>query len=212
MVIAIHNEVLSKYHDVLKNSGLEASFVEIEIFSSIRAVLGNDLRTIAVFDFGASTTKIYIVERGIVRSSHSINRGSQDITIALSASLGISMSEAENIKRNFGTSGIEPAREKEIFGVISLAMDYIFSEVSRTLVNYEQRYHKNISKIVLTGGGVGGSGFIELAKASLSNEVELGDPFSRVEFPAFLQDVLRVNGPEFSVAVGAALRRLQEEG
>ena len=39
--------------------------------------------------------------------------------------------------------------------------------------------------------------------------VELGDPFSKVEAPAFLTDVLRKNGPEFTAALGIALRRIQ---
>ena len=41
-------------------------------------------------------------------------------------------------------------------------------------------------------------------------EVQIADPFSKVESPAFLSHVLKQAGPEFSVAVGLALRKLQE--
>ena len=51
-----------------------------------------------ILDIGAASTKLYIVEYGIVRASHIINRGSQDITLALSRSSGIEVEKAEEIK------------------------------------------------------------------------------------------------------------------
>lgn len=42
-------------------------------------------------------------------------------------------------------------------------------------------------------------------------EVTLADPFQKVQSPAFLEEVLKNAGPEFAVAVGLALRKLQEE-
>jgi Tfp pilus assembly PilM family ATPase len=40
--------------------------------------------------------------------------------------------------------------------------------------------------------------------------VVMGDPFSKIEFPAFLENVLRQAGPSFAVAIGLALRKLQD--
>jgi len=40
----------------------------------------------------------------------------------------------------------------------------------------------------------------------------LADPFGKTQAPAFLEAILKEAGPEFSVAVGLALRRLQELG
>ncbi len=208
LIVAIHNDTINKYRDILKATSLEASFIEIEIFSTIRAVLGNELGTTAIFDMGASSTKLYVVERGVVKSSHTINRGSQDITRALSASLGITVLEAENIKRGFGTT--EQLADKAVAEVISLTMDFIFAETNRILLDYERKYAKSVRKVLLTGGGVGYEGLLALAQKNLQIPVELGNPFSKVDFPAFLEKVLRETGPEFAVAVGVALRRLQE--
>ena len=55
-----------------------------------------------IFDMGASATKLYIVERGLVHLSHTINRGSQDITANIARTLNISIEEAEVIKRSVG--------------------------------------------------------------------------------------------------------------
>ncbi|MDD5050402.1 MAG: type IV pilus assembly protein PilM [Candidatus Pacebacteria bacterium] len=208
LIVAIHNEVISRYQDIIAKSGIEASFIEIEIFSTIRALIDKSPGAVMIIDLGAGSTKLYIVDRGIVRNSHTINRGSQDITIALSSSLGVSIPEAENIKRSFGA--VQRTDEKAVVDTISLTTDFIFSEANRVLQNYQKKYNKNISKIVLAGGGLGYKGLLELAKHSFEVEVILGEPFSKVEFPAFLEPTLRMTGSEFSVAIGVALRRLQE--
>ena len=86
----------------------------------------------------------------------------------------------------------------------------MFSEVSRVLLSYGQRHNKNVSHVVLTGGGASLPGLIEVAHESLSAEVEIASPFSRTEAPAFLDDVLREIGPGFAVSVGLALRNLRK--
>src|SRR3989344_8949191 len=102
LIVAIHNETVVRYQDIVARSALEAGFFEIEIFSTMRAVLDETLRPVMIMDMGAASTKLYVIERGVIRSSHTINRGSQDITLTISKSLGLSMERAEVIKRQMG--------------------------------------------------------------------------------------------------------------
>ena len=208
LIAAIHSETVSKYQDVVNRVQLENIFFEIEMFSTIRSTFGHDMKLIMVLDMGAGTTKLSIVEYGVVKISHSVGRGSQDITVSLSKSLGVGMEEAEKIKREHGL--IEQNGNNKIIETISLSTDYIFSEVNRVLLNYERKFGKTIGKIVLTGGGVLLPGFREKAKEMLKAEVVYGDPFSKVEAPAFLEGLLKEAGPEFAVAIGLALRKLQD--
>lgn len=210
LVVAIHNDVINEYQSIIKGSELEANFFEIEIFSTMRSVLEQEIAPLAIFDMGAASTKLYIVERGIVKSSHTVNRGSQDITLALSHSMNIPVAQAETIKRGLGPAG--SFETKEVAEVITLTMDFIFSEANRVLLSYQKKYQKTISKIVLVGGGAALRGFNRLAQKNFKTEAVLGDAFSKIETPAFLEDILRNTGPEFSVAAGVALRRLQEVG
>lgn len=209
LLVAIHNEVLNNYKTIVEMSGLRNDFFEIEIFSTIRAVLEQNIVPEMIVDIGAATTKVYIVEHGIIRVSHIINRGSQDITVNLSKSLGITVQKAEEMKRIEGVSEEEQAKEG-MNSVTLLTLDYIFSEANRVLLNYQKKHRKNVGKAVLTGGGSVMKGVVTLAKKRLETEVVLGDPFSRVDTPAFLEGVLKEVGPEFSVAVGLALRKLQD--
>src|SRR3989344_6778764 len=91
LLVIIQNNVLDNYREIVRLTGLDASFFEIEAFSTIRATMDREMMPVMIFDMGAGATKLYIVEMGIVRNSHTINHGSQDITSALAQSLGINI-------------------------------------------------------------------------------------------------------------------------
>ena len=208
LIVALHNDTVARYKEIVVKSALDASFFEIEIFSTMRSVLDNEVTPVMIIDMGATSTKLYIVERGVLRGSHTINRGSQAVTNTLSKSLGISVTDAEVLKRDKGLLGV--ANGIGVKDIIITTLSYIFSEANHIVLEYQKQYHKNISKIFLVGGGSALKGIVELTKQSFQTEIVAGDPFSKVVAPAFLETILRETGPEFAVAVGVALRKLQE--
>lgn len=207
LLVAIHNETINRLNEITAKTGLDTGFYEIEIFSTLRAVLDNETEPVMLMDMGAATTKLYIVERGIVRTSHTVNRGSQEITMTISKSMGIPIPKAEILKR---TQGALPGGEVDLKNLIHLSLDFIFAETNQVILNYQRKHNKTISKVIMVGGGSALKGLPQLAKLSFQSEVEAGNPFLKVEAPAFLEEVLRDTGPEFAVSVGVALRRLQE--
>lgn len=210
LIVAIHNETLNRYREIVQKIGLQAHFLEIEIFSTVRAVLEQGIAPVMVFDMGASSTKLYLVEHGIVRNSHIINLGSQDITLALSRGMGVSMEKAEEIKQGVGLN--QKIAGQNISDLIPTNLEYVFSEANRVLLQYQKKHNKIVSRVVLTGGGVLLAGLLDIARAKFETDVVLADPFAKLETPAFLEEMLRQAGPSFAVAVGVALRRLQEKG
>ncbi len=206
LIVAIHNDTIARYQNIVAQAGLEASFFEIEVFSTMRSVLDEALRPVLVMDMGAASTKLYIVERGLVRTSHTVNRGAQDITAAIAQSLNITPERAEVMKRGAGLLG----EDKRVAEVASLVLDYVWSEVNSTLLSYEKRYNKPVAKVLMVGGGASLKGILDLAKTNFKMNVELGLPFNKVSAPAFLENILHETGPEFAVAIGLALRKLAE--
>lgn len=207
LLVAIHNDAINKNKEIARISEIQSSFSDIEVFSSIRAIMDPSLSPQMVVDFGARSTKVYVVERGILRASHIINRGAQDITLAISKSMNLSFVEAEKTKRE---NGLVPDKDDSLANVSSLTIDYIFSEAGRFVFNYEKSSGKKISKMFLTGGGALLKGLKEKAESSFNTPVFMADPFSKVEYPAFLENVLKEAGPVFAVAVGLAIRELKE--
>ncbi len=207
LVAAIHNDAFAKYQDILKNVPVKSDIFEIEVFSSIRATFGHELSSILIVDMGASKTKVSIVEHGVMREFHIVNRGAADITTALSKSLSIPFPQAEEMKRKWGLTGNPD--DKSIAEIVKISVDYIFSETNGIVLNYEKKYNRSINKVILTGGGALLRGIMDVAAANFKSEVTLGNPFVKVEAPAFLTPILESTGPEFAVAVGLALRKLQ---
>ncbi len=208
MLVAIHNETISHYQSIVNSAALQASFFEIEIFSTIRSVADPDLPIQMIIDLGAASTKMYIVEKGIIRSSHIVNSGGQDATIAISKALSVSMQNAEIMKRD--TTQIPKDRTNDVRDVLSVTLDFVFSEAHQVILSYQRKYGKDIPKVILVGGGSMLLGIRELAEKKLETTVELGNPFSKVDAPAVLAEVLKTSYPEFAVSVGIALRKLSE--
>lgn len=206
LTVAIHKDTIAKYQEIITSAGLDASFFEIEIFSTMRAVLNDSVKPIMVIDMGAASTKLYVVERGIIRSSHTINRGSQDITSVIAKSLNLTTERAEILKRQVGLEGTDA----NLTELINLVLGDIFAQINNILLIYEKKYNKAISKAVLVGGGASLKGIIDSAKENFKAEAVKADPFSKLASPAFLESILKETGPEFAVAIGLAIRRLSE--
>ncbi len=207
LVVAIQNDAIAKYRSIVSECSLQSNFFEIEIFSSVRANFEHELSSVLLIDFGASRTRISIVELGTVKLHHAISRGSADITESISKSLSIPFFKAEEMKREFGL--YENPNQKEMSEIIKVHLDYIFSETNSTLLSYEKKYGRTISKVILTGGGALLKGLLEISMENFRAEVSLGQPFSKVGAPEFLKNVLSTTGPEFAVALGLALRKLE---
>ncbi len=205
LLVAVQNDELSLLQSVVTTAALAASFYEIEIFSTIRSVVDEPVKPVMVLDIGASATKTYVVEHGVVALSHNIPQGGQDVTRTIAGAHGFTIDKAEALKKEHGfrQNGYDPK-------TVELVFSRIFDEARRVLIQFETSHQKAISAIVLTGGGGVTKELVAFAKSFFSVDVHLADPFGKTEAPAFMRPVLQDIGPEFAVAVGLALRKLEE--
>lgn len=213
LLVAIHNETLSNYQAIVGGSNLAAGFYELEVFSVVRSAIGHGIAPVMIVDIGAATTKVYIVERGIVRTSHLINIGAQELTLSLTRSLGWSFERAERIKREQGLDapeGADAQQAEQVKNTLLSTLGRMMSEINRVLLNYEKKHEQNVSRAILAGGGSALPGLAAHVSEHMSVQVEAAHPFEKVQAPAFLNEVLTEVGPEFAVAVGIALRRMQD--
>ena len=208
LLVAIHRDTIEKYQNIFRSTKLNVKAFEVEIFSYTRSILSKELHPSLLVDLGAQSTRFVIVDYGVIRMAHTLDRGSLELTDALSRSLGIEFDRAERLKQD---TGLSPRPEhKEIRSVIEPILDNIFSEGVRVISEYYKKYGRPAKKAYLLGGGALLSGIQDFAVSKFGIEVRLADPFSKVEYPAFLKDTLNEIGPTFATAMGAALRAIEE--
>ncbi|MBU1293078.1 type IV pilus assembly protein PilM [Patescibacteria group bacterium] len=209
LLVAVHNDELSLLEGVVRGAELAASFYEIEIFSTIRSVVDEPVKPVMVLDIGASATKVYVVEHGVVALSHNIPQGGQDVTRTIATSQGLTVGKAENLKKEHGF-----AQEEGTYDLrsIELVFSRIFEEAKRALSQYENNHQKKAVSLILTGGGGVTKELEQYAKTFFAMDVHIANPFGKTQAPAFMKPVLESIGPEFAVAVGLALRKLEELG
>ena len=208
IVIAIHKETLNKYVNIASALKLDLKFLEIETFSTIRSVVKYERDTSAIVDIGSSMTKFYIVENGIIRKSHIINIGSFNMLKIFSSK----DSKSDKISQTglIGESAKLLRDELRITNDLPVDLIRITNEIKKAIVKYQKENQKDIDSIVFTGGGSIFEEVLPYVKKELSVGVEIADPFSKVDNPAFLDNALKNTGPEFAVAIGLCLRGLAE--
>ena len=122
--------------------------------------------------------------------------------ISISGNIPIARAEALKKEKGIGTDSAAGSAE--------LVFSRIFSEARRVLMQYETTKQKSITSIVLTGGGGVTKELGAYAKNIFSIDVRVANPFAKTEAPVFMRTILEEIGPEFAVAVGLALRKLDE--
>lgn len=209
LIVAVHNDQLALLQNVVSSASLAAGFYEIEIFSTIRSVVDEPVKPVMVIDIGASATKVYVVEHGVVALSHNIPQGGQDVTRTIASAHNMEIGKAEALKKLHGFGGGNEHYDRK---TIELVYSRIFQEAKRVQTQYETANQKPVSLIILTGGGGVTKDLAAFSRSFFSTEVRIADPFAKTEAPAFMRPVLQEIGPEFAVAVGLALRKLEELG
>lgn len=207
LLVAVHNDELALLEGVVRGANLAASFFEIEIFSTIRSVVDEPVKPVVVLDIGASATKVYVVEHGVIAVSHNIPQGGQDVTRTIASSQGMPIAKAEALKKAEGFANGTIDRRS-----IELVYARVFGEAQRVVAQFEASRGAKVETVILTGGGGVTKDLATYAQSLFSVEVKVADPFGKTQAPAFMRPVLQEIGPEFAVAVGLALRKLEELG
>ena len=203
LLVAVPNEIIEKYKAIFKGVGITIAAFEIESFAQARSVQ-HDGGVTMVMDLGAASTKMALVDGGVVRASHSVSQGAWNLTQALQQSLGLDFERAEMLKREFGI-----VRRPETQGAVSVLeplVDALAAEGERFILDWRRKGGRSISKVWLGGGGALLRGIDDVMVKKFGVEVEIINPFGKVIYPAFLEPTLKEIGATFSTAVGLALR------
>jgi len=201
LIAAIQNAAVGRFNVLTQFAGFTGAPTEIECFSTNRTVNKKDHTVI--IDFGASSAKMYISYQGILMRMHRVNVGGSQVTQLLADSKNISFDEAELLKQQATTASEEYLDVKQIYSEV---YNRSLREFRQVLDRYQTEADISFSYVATCGGATLFAGFANQVKDKLNIPVEQIDPFNNVAYPAFMEDTMRVIGPSFVPALGAALR------
>ena len=208
LVAAIPNEIINQYQEIASLSNLQIKALEAEAFALVRSVLGKEAKVISVIDIGARSTTCNILDKGILKISHSFNISGNELTETLSRSLKIGYEMAEESKRDLGLTMVEEP-ERNTRAILIPLVDSILIEIKKIFQSFYQQEGKGVEKIVLAGGTAWLPGLKNYFAEELKKEVEISDPFSLLSYPPILEKLLKEMGPAYAVAVGLALKEFE---
>lgn len=204
MIVAAPTGKVQKMMDVMDFAGLEVEALETSPIAMARSIVSPNDPLVMIVDIGATSTEIAIVEKGIVSHTRSLPAAGYAFTRAISQNLGLDQNQAEQFKRKFGLS--QDKLEGQVLKTIKPILNNIVDEVERSIAFYSEQFGSNVSKILLTGASARLPELPSYLNATLNMDIQIGNPWASVSYPANYSDKLHNNLLEFAVAVGLAMR------
>ncbi len=203
LVAAIQNQALNRFRVLMQFANLKEPPTEIECFSSIRGVYKEEEKNVAIIDIGAVSTKLYIANNGLLQRMHRVRAGGVIATKRIAGILSVTFEEAE-IKKRMTNKNDNDFREIE--RAHHSSYERTWQEFRQVIKEYEDNLAIKLDAIYLTGGGSIFPTAKTLAQDILRRDVSPVNTFSKVSYPAFMEDMMGDLSPTFHTALGAALR------
>ena len=204
LVAALKKDVL-RLERLFQGTGISIKSIELETFSLVRSLVHEKKGAFLVVDIGFKITNFVLVENGIIRVNRSIDAGGGDITRSIAESMNISFSRAETFKKE----GNDLFHQKEM-SLILPSVSTILNETNRIMRMYKERTKEDIHHIILSGGSGALAGLDTYIQEKTHIPTEQGNPWKNILFPKKLKPFLEDMKGSYAVAVGLALRGIEE--
>ena len=188
----------------VERAGLHVAQVDLSCFAALRAAAHLAGDTEAVLDIGANGTNIVIHTDGVPQMVRTIPRGGNEITRLMASRLGMSVTEAEELKCRVGLIAGEGPDCAE---VIREAIRPLITEVRSSINYFASARGDRVSRIALVGGAARLPGLSEAFREALDVPTLLANPLRRVHDSreGGRHDVLERFRSSAAVAIGLTL-------
>jgi len=210
-VAAIPKNVIENYLTIFKNSKIRVKSFELEAQAIERAVVKKgDLETYMIVDFGEKSTGIFIISRGVVMFTSTLDVGGVMLNEMIAKNFKISFDEAEKMKRKYGLERNIP--NKELFSVLLNSVSVLRDELVKHFLYWhthqdeEGKNNPPIKKIILCGGDSNLIGLVDYLSVSMKSQVEMANVWVNImNTENYVPDINFKQALSFAAALGLAL-------
>jgi type IV pilus assembly protein PilM len=195
LLSSVSNAYVESKLDVLEAAGFNVVAFEPDTFAVMRAVTAPEATAPEmVLDVGARSTDLVIVVNGAPRLTRSIPVGTEAVIRSAIAGLGVDATQDK--------------LEGRVYNAIINVIDNLVSEVEKSITFFQGRYPTlKMERIVVTGGASTLPEFPLFIANKFGVNVEIGNAWRNVSFPASRQNELLSISNHFGVACGLAERK-----
>ncbi len=216
-VAAIPKNVIESYLAVFKNSQINVQSFELEAQAISRAVVRKgDLETYMIVDFGEKRTGIFIVSRGVVMFTSTLDVGGVMLNEVIVKNFKVSAEEAEKMKKKYGLQ--RNVADKELFSVLLNSVSILRDEVVKHFLYWhthkdeEGKNNPPIKKIILCGGDSNLIGLSDYFSVSVKSKVEMANVWVNImDTEKYIPDVSFKRALSFAAALGLVLRDFENK-
>lgn len=185
-VVAASKDVIESYLAVFKDCNITVQSFEIEAQAISRALVKKgDPDTYMIVDFGEKRTGIFIVSRGIVMFTSTLDVSGDMLNNMIMKNFKVSFEEAEKMKQKYGLE--RNVDNQEIFSVLLNSVSVLRDEIVKHFLYWNT--HKDdkgkenplIKKIILCGGGANLIGLADYFSVSLKTTVDIANLWLNLE-------------------------------
>ena len=211
LLVATRTENVEQRQAAVNAAGLTAKIVDVEAFALENACRlmthqmpdGGIDRTIAVVDFGASSTTFSVLRNLKVVYTRDFAFGGQQLTEEIMRTYGLSMEEAGRAKKEGGLPG---NYETEVLGPF---IDDMCQQVSRSLQFFlaSGAGREQPEQILICGGCANIPGAAEMIQSRVGIESQRGDPLGQMKVSQKAKaQAVKKDATALLTACGLALR------
>lgn len=204
LLVAAWRDTISTLLAAVEGAKLVPEVVDLTAFAVLRAVgspLSPDVTTEALVDVGSTITQVVVHSGGAPHFVRILMSGGDDITAAVAERNGVSLFEAEELKRQV-TALDDAALQTPAGQAVQLAVQSFLEEVRSTVDYASATSGHRAERVVLTGGGARQAGLDTQLAAMTGLPVEVGTLERRVRPGRHLG---AVHPDSATMAVGLAL-------
>ena len=213
LIIASPKEFVDAYLSVLDQVNIKVAALEVESQACLRALLKQgSTETFLIVDLDAYRSGLIMVESGNLQFTSTIPIAGSNFTEAIARSLGVASAKAEIIKQKVGMANT--AEYPNIKTAVLPVVNNLSAEIKNILKFHDEHSDKQVSKLVLTGGGAKLKNLPEFLATEFTDRpgltVELGNPWVNVVFDK-TSSLEQLDSLSFTTAVGLAMRGISIE-
>lgn len=208
LLVASKKAIVESYQAALKDAGLSANIVDIDVFALQNAYEVNypTEAPACLVDVGASSLKIVICADGQPVFTRDSALGGKQLTAEIQKHLNVSYNEAELLKIDGNSQGQVP---QEVADLMHVMAENFSAEIKRSIDFYgASNTGAPLANIFLAGGSCRLPNMPKMVEDACGLPVQLLNPFAGINYDnkVFTDDYVNAVGSMAAIPIGLAVR------